>query len=475
MEPICNIRILLAEDVPTDAELVLIELQKASIQCCSTRVDTETDFLAALKNFKPDLIISDYMMPAFDGMRALALAKRFAPKIPFIIMTGSMNEETAVACMKAGATDYVIKKHCSRLPFAVLEAVSQCREHEEKQATERMLLESEGRYTSLFRDNAAVMLIADSESLQVVDANPAACAYYGYSLSEFKAKKVTEFVLRPEPDLRANLAFLLKTNHNRLLARHQLSDGSVRDVEVFMGSLSSSERPLHYAIVHDITDRKRAESELESRARELARNQEATISSMAILSEYRDKGTGEHIRRTREYVGILLANPDARSRYPEADIELICQSASLHDIGKVGIPDTILLKPGRLSPEEFDFMKTHTLIGSQALKRTQAILGANSFLTYAIEITEFHHEKWDGSGYPHGLSGENIPYLGRVMAIADVYDALVTERPYKAAIEHETAVEIIRGGSGEHFDPGLVAVFMEHEAVFAAICAVHRD
>jgi len=150
-------------------------------------------------------------------------------------------------------------------------------------------------------------------------------------------------------------------------------------------------------------------------------------------------------------------------------IDLIYKSAPLHDSGKVGIPDAILLKPGRLTDEEFEIMKQHSLIGADALKSAQAVLGTNSFLTVACEIMETHHEKWDGSGYPHGLKGDQIPISGRLMAMADVYDALVSERVYKAAFSHEKARSIIVEGKGLHFDPDVVDAFLELETVFQEI------
>ena len=205
----------------------------------------------------------------------------------------------------------------------------------------------------------------------------------------------------------------------------------------------------------------------ERRAEE--RFRETIINSMAILAEHRDKGTGAHIQRTKAYVKLLLERSGSDDLFPRKDLPLIWQSAALHDIGKVGVPDAILLKPGSLTREEFEIVMQHPLIGGEVLERTQELLGKDSFVVYAREITEFHHEKWDGSGYPRGLKGEEIPLLARIMAIADVYDAIVTRRPYKEPLEHGEAVAIIRAGAGVHFDPGLVEVFLSSEEEFDAI------
>ncbi len=150
-------------------------------------------------------------------------------------------------------------------------------------------------------------------------------------------------------------------------------------------------------------------------------------------------------------------------------IELIYKSAPLHDIGKVGIPDRILLKPGKLDREEWQEMQQHAVYGKEAISRAEQELGSTSFLAYACEIAFTHHEKWDGSGYPRGLKGEEIPVSGRLMAISDVYDALISRRIYKPAFSHEKAVEIIIEGRGVHFDPDVVDAFLALEQEFIAI------
>lgn len=219
---------------------------------------------------------------------------------------------------------------------------------------------------------------------------------------------------------------------------------------------------------HTMDVLKRNESQLRT-------TQEATISSMAILSEFRDTDTGAHIQRTKLYVKLMLEKLDRAVSYSNEMKELIWHSAPLHDIGKVAIPDSILLKPGRLTYEEFEVMKKHALYGSVAIKRTQEIMAENSFLNFAGEIAEYHHEKWDGTGYPHGLSGDAIPLSARIMAIADVYDACISERPYKAPIPHDEVVKIIEQGAGTHFDPELVRLFVANNEEFDRIGNRYKD
>jgi len=211
---------------------------------------------------------------------------------------------------------------------------------------------------------------------------------------------------------------------------------------------------------------------VEEGVRDLVDAQDEIIVSMSVLSEARDRETGLHILRTRRYVEILARQLATTPKYGwlgESSIRLLAKSAPLHDIGKVGIPDEILLKPGRLSADEYTVMKSHTSIGSHALTE---IVGAsahpekNEFLRYAREMTVAHHEHWDGSGYPAGLRGEEIPLAGRLMALADVYDALVSRRAYKEALTHAEAREFISQHSGSHFDPEVVAAFMARDAEF---------
>ncbi|MET0094034.1 MAG: HD domain-containing phosphohydrolase [Sedimenticola sp.] len=212
---------------------------------------------------------------------------------------------------------------------------------------------------------------------------------------------------------------------------------------------------------------------------ELQRTQDVTILSLASLAETRDNETGAHILRTQNYVRALANqlrdHPRFRDALDERSIELIYKSAPLHDIGKVGIPDRILLKPGKLDEDEFRIMKTHAEIGGEALAVAEREMGGSSFLSFAREIATTHHEKWDGSGYPRGLKGDEIPVSGRLMAVADVYDALISKRVYKPAFSHEKAMEIIQEGRGQHFDPDVVAALLAVEDEFVAISNRYAD
>lgn len=257
---------------------------------------------------------------------------------------------------------------------------------------------------------------------------------------------------------------------------------------ITLGAVDYITKPFSPAIVkariHNHLQLKRHQDHLQElvreRTEELELTQEATIESMAVLAEYRDPETGGHIRRTQNYVKTLARRLSQNPRYTpqlsDSIIDLLYRSAPLHDIGKVGIPDHILLKPGKLSKEEFTIMKKHAAYGYDAIRSTEKKLDKQvTFLQYAAEIALGHHEKWDGSGYPQGLSGETIPLSGRLMALADVYDALISKRVYKPPFPHAKAVAIIKEGRGTHFDPELGNCFLDLADDFRQIAIRFAD
>jgi putative two-component system response regulator len=222
------------------------------------------------------------------------------------------------------------------------------------------------------------------------------------------------------------------------------------------------------------------ETEVAKRTHEVQVVQDVTIMAMASLAETRDNETGNHIRRTQNYVRALAkklqTNPKFASYLTDETLDMLYKSAPLHDIGKVGIPDAILLKPGKLTAEEFEVMKTHTTLGRDAIIAAEELIDAPStFLRLAREIAHYHQEKWDGSGYPEGLAGETIPVSARLMAIADVYDALISRRVYKEPMPHDKAVAIIREGRDRHFDPVMVDAFLQIAEEFQAIAGRFAD
>ena len=216
------------------------------------------------------------------------------------------------------------------------------------------------------------------------------------------------------------------------------------------------------------------EAEIARRLRENELIQAVSIRALAHLAETRDNETGNHIQRTQGYVRQLATRLAHHPRFaPVIDasyIKLLERSAPLHDIGKVGVPDAILQKPGKLTPDEWEIMKTHTVLGSDAIAQAERdIESAAEFLSLAKEIVRWHHERWDGSGYPDGLAGEAIPLSARIMALADVFDALISKRAYKEAIPFAMVRRIIAEERGRQFDPDITDAFLACSAEFEAI------
>ena len=224
------------------------------------------------------------------------------------------------------------------------------------------------------------------------------------------------------------------------------------------------------------------EEKVRERTEEISYTQDVIINALTSLAETRDKETGSHIIRTQYYVKILAELIRKMPEYQDtldddATIEAIFKTAPLHEVGKGGMPDGILLKPGKLDADEWVIMRTHASLGGDALKKArESVQGKGaSFLKYAEEIAYGHHEKWDGSGYPLGLSGNAIPISARLMAIADVYDALLSKRCYKEAFSHSKALEIMEEGKGAHFDPIMLDVFLANEHLFFEIAEKYND
>lgn len=219
---------------------------------------------------------------------------------------------------------------------------------------------------------------------------------------------------------------------------------------------------------------------VDERTQEVQMLQEVMVYALASLAETRDAETGKHIRRTQYYMKALAEHlrfsPRFKAFLTDTNIYILFKTAPLHDIGKVGIPDGILLKPGKYEKAEFDVMKKHSTIGKETIESAERNLGLKSkFLTISKQIAYTHHEKWDGSGYPCGLVGDDIPIPGRLMAIADVYDAIVSRRIYKDPIPHKKAVDIIKNGRGTHFDPEVVDAFLDLEDKFREIAEKFAD
>jgi len=278
-----------------------------------------------------------------------------------------------------------------------------------------------------------------------------------------------------------------KTRHIPVIFVTALNEDINEAMGLDIGAVDYIRKPVKPALVksriHNHLELKRYRDHLEElvteRTCEVLLTQNALIESMGALAEHRDPETGGHINRTQHYIYVLAAalknHPDFKNELDDKTIDLLFKTAPLHDIGKVGVRDNILLKPAKLTAEEFDEMKLHVHFGTETIRCIVAKLGHTPMLKIAHEIIDAHHEHWDGSGYPKGLKGNKIPLSGRLMALADVYDALISERIYKPAFTHEEAVQVITEGRGKHFDPDVTDAFLDQQEHFREIAIRFAD
>jgi len=278
-----------------------------------------------------------------------------------------------------------------------------------------------------------------------------------------------------------------KTRHIPVMFVTALNEDINEAMGLDIGAVDYIRKPVKPALVksriHNHLELKRHRDHLEElvseRTHEVILTQNALIESMGALAEHRDPETGGHINRTQHYIHALAValknHPDFEHELDEQTIDLLFKTAPLHDIGKVGVRDEILLKPGKLTAEEFDEMKLHVHFGTETIRCIVAKLGHTPMLKVAQDIIDAHHERWDGSGYPKGLKGKEIPLPGRLMALADVYDALISVRVYKAPFTHEEAVKIITEGRGKHFDPDVTDAFLDQQEHFREIAVRFAD
>jgi PAS domain S-box-containing protein len=629
-----TIRILMAEDMVVEARLAEREILKSIKSCAFKRVETREDFIEAVLDFHPDLVITDYRMPRFDGMTALKLSVELAPQIPVIVLTGAINEDTAVECMKAGAVDYVIKEHVKRLGQAVIHALEQKQIREERRMAEEALREREVLYRTLVETLPDAITVTDILG-NITYVSAATLQFYGYdsesevlgvnfttwlhpgllekgveafrhvigggsvrnlelllfkkdrseiycevsasclkdaqskptgvviivrNISERKladlalresearyrtrtaeletlftistllsqarnendmlnvvlheaqrilgadssaillldAKKENFVITHAKGSLKSNIGMSFRTDQESISGQvlisgqpYMSSDYSLDTHRVREESLSDSTRNIGFAtfvpiqsedeilgvlmishlkdshfdlfghedtrllsaigeIAGNALRRVRLFEDLQTSNSQITMAYEDTIDALSRALDLRDKDTEGHTRRVIELTLSLACKVGMN----DAQLVHIRRGAYLHDMGKIGIPDAILLKPGPLTDEEWEIMRRHP-------QYTYDMLSHIDYLVPALDIPYFHHEKWDGSGYPRRLKGDEIPLAARLFAIVDVWDALTSERPYRSAWSKEKAIRYIREQSGRHFDPCIVDLFLE--------------
>lgn len=334
--------------------------------------------------------------------------------------------------------------------------------------------ESELKFRDLYNNLMDLAILVDKDGA-IQMANEHSITLLGLSPEELKGLNISEFLHSQdiEADIFTEIINKIYTDnalHGMQLQLKKDKDICI-DVELSGNRIVMEKNSIFFQLIfRDISMTKRMERQILESERLIDTSRQAAIFGLAKLAEARDDETGAHLDRIRLYVYILAKElrkkPEMNGIITNDFTENILLSSILHDIGKVGIPDRILLKPGKLTKDEFDIMKSHCIFGSTTLKEAETGPEKTSFLQMGQDITLYHHEKWNGSGYPEGLSGDRIPLPARIVALADVYDALTTRRVYKPAYEHELSKKIIVQGRGEHFDPNIVEAFLLCENEF---------
>lgn len=336
--------------------------------------------------------------------------------------------------------------------------------------------ESELRFKDLYNSIDDLIVVIDQDG-QIHQHNQSAATLLGPHWDSLEGAFLSSFFKEPHQLTQlADLRIQLEEHGQIGGIQMELVTGDGREVTVEISGTRvflDGPEPYYQLIIRDISTTKEMEQQVLESNRLVDSSRQDAIFGLAHLAECRDGETGAHLNRIREYTKllaeVLMEDQKIRASVRENFIQDIYRSAVLHDIGKVGIPDDILLKPGKLSTEEMELMKHHCHLGSKVLKDAQELTGGQSFLSMGQEISHYHHERWDGSGYPEGLAGENIPLAARIVALADVYDALTSSRSYKPAYPHDEARAFIIDNSGKHFDPQVVDAFLKREQEFKQV------
>ena len=470
------LRVLVIEDSEDDVLLLKRALCKGGHLPYLRQVDTPSSMTDALAEENWDIIIADYSLPNFSGLAALELLKDSSQDIPFIIVSGAIGEDVAVAAMKAGAHDYILKGNLTRLVPAIDRELQEASVRRERRKLEKRLtyLSIHDPLTGLYNRTQFSLelerlqqpqfapvgiIVGDLDGLKLINDT------WGHQSGDSLLKAVATILKECCPaDATINRIggdeFVLLLPHTTLAILEKLCHTITRAIDTYnqtsplaegivlsisLGFALAEAYPPKLQEVFKIADNNMYREKLN----QSQSNRSAIVQTAMKLLEARDfitEGHGDRIQLLVARLGIALKLPENRV----TDLKLLAQ---FHDIGKVGIPDNILFKPGPLTPEEFNEMKRHSEIGYRIAQSSPDL---NLIADYILK----HHEWWDGSGYPMGLVGKSIPLECRILSIADAYDAMTSDRPYRKALVHKHAIEELRRFAGIQFDPELVDNFI---------------
>jgi PAS domain S-box-containing protein/putative nucleotidyltransferase with HDIG domain len=441
-------RLLVLEDFAPDAELVVRELREAGVKVDWIRVDSAEGFENALRDFVPEIILADYSLPQFDALAALDIYRESGMHVPFILVTGTQSEEVAVACIKKGADDYVLKSSLRRLPAAVANALEKNQAERERSLALSALRHREAMYR-LITDNTRDLIAIIGLNGKFIYTSPSFKEVLGYDKTELDNTPVFELIHPSDGDAWRD-ALSSSSDAPTIVISHRFrhKDGSWR---TFGSSLrwATDEDPKTedsaVVVSRDITDRVAAEEVLKSTLDKLRRTVDGTVSALAATAERRDPYTAGHQRRVMQ----LACAIGREMGLSDDQIEGIRVAAMLHDLGKIYIPAEILNKPGMLSEIEFGMIRTHSEVGYDILRTIE-------FPWPIADMVLQHHERMDGSGYPTGIKGDAIMVEARILAVADVVEAMASHRPYRPALGIQEALEEINAHKDQLYDPAVV-------------------
>jgi len=491
--------ILAVDDEEMNLELLEILMVPLGYQVEKAKNGKEA--LEKIAERSPDIILLDVMMPGMDGFEVCRILKEDEKTrdIPVVMVTALNQIENKVTGIETGADDYLIKPFHRNELIARVKSLLKVRTLNDKVKKYQYTIRSLFELTTLsedFRDRGGIFNELAKRTAELTGMEKVVIALVENNLLQVKAsyhlnddKELYTFLSQNGPirkvietgkqlvavndsqiakQFNLNLSYVcipLKSISKDVIGalcafgiNGDMSEGTVRVLSIVAQRIASEIQIKDRSRVLEDTVDKRTKAlresleKLEEAHSEISHAYEEIVYRLSVAAEYKDEDTAAHIHRISYYSEALAR----KLGLPEEEVKLIKLASPMHDIGKIGIPDSILLKPGQLTPDEFEIMKQHTIMGARILAGSSSPL-----LSMAEEIAISHHEKYDGSGYPYGVMGENIPLVGRIVAIADVFDALLTPRVYKPAFDLDNTLTIMKEGKGKHFDPNLVDAFFD--------------
>ena len=440
------IRVLIVDDSEDDGLLLVRNLKNGGFSPSYEQVDTSEAMSKALDNQTWDVILCDNSMPTLDAASALELYKDKGLDLPFIIVSGTIADETAVAAMKAGAHDYIMKGNLARLSSAIDRELREAKNRQERRITEIQLRKSEEKYRALFEDSRDAIYLNNQEG-ELIDFNLSTLELFGYSREEMLGTNTKSVFVNPDKYERRQDEIAKKGSVREFKAKLRKKDGTEMDCLITSTVRQAKDKSKlgYQGMIRDISELVSSRKQIEKTLNDLRKALGGTIEAMALTVETRDPYTAGHQRR----VANLARSIASEMGVSKAQIQGVRMAGVIHDIGKISVPGEILSKPGNISQNELGIIKEHPQVGYNILKTVD-------FPWPIAQIVLQHHERMDGSGYPNGISGENILLEARILAVADVVEAMASHRPYRAALGINLALNEISKNCGSSYDSKVV-------------------